>query len=121
MALHIEAFRSGTLVGTYEAKLGHPSYDYSLSDLSSSFISLEGVSKNNLTQDFADINRLSLVATGGNNAQLSRTDGHLAIDNIVVCSNGMHGVMETYKKYEQDGRVEQDFVGVEWASTFGRR
>ena len=55
MVLRIEAFSGGTLVGSFEETLGHPITDYSLSDPSSSFISLEEFSKNNPTQDFADI------------------------------------------------------------------
>ena len=107
MTLRIEAFRGATLVGRFENILGHPIDDYP----SSSFISLEDFSQNNPTQDFVDISRLTLVATGGTSAVLLWSAGHLAIDNIVVCSDRMHAVMETYETYERETMVEQDFVG----------
>lgn len=105
MVLRIQAFRGDTLVGEFVDTLGHPIDDYP----SSSFISLEAFSKNNPAQDFADINRLTLVATGGTDAGLVGSGTQLAVDNIVVCSDGMHAVMETYETYEQGEMVEQEY------------
>lgn len=81
MVLRIEAFRGDTLVGEFVDTLGHPIDDYP----SSSFISLEEFSKNNPAQDFADINRLTIEATGGTDAGLAWSSTYLAVDNIVVC------------------------------------